>query len=89
MLSPGKILEIFSPERVRTLSEALKSSQTPPPACYARYPAAGIKLLVRIWLLNMAEPPWVTYTGFVYFYLNVGVVMTASISAKGLLECLK
>lgn len=31
------------------------------------------------------------FSGFVYFYLNMGVVMTASIknSAKGLHECLK
>ena len=44
---------------------------------HAGYPAAETKL-VRIWLLNIAETPWVIcqlFPGYVYFYLNTGVVM--------------
>ena len=45
---------------------------------HAGYPAAGTKPLVRFWLLNIAETPRVIcqlFPGYVYFYLNIGVVM--------------
>ena len=40
---------------------------------HAGYPAAGTKPLVRIWLLNIVICQ--LFPGYVYFYLNIGVVM--------------
>lgn len=48
------------------------------------YLAAGTKPLLKIWLLNRAEPPLkeamsAFFSGFVYFYLNRRAVITASL----------